>query len=194
MQKSFTPHHFFRYRFSHKNPTKSGAGFTLIELLVVTGIIILLSGIALVSYRPGQSQLALQRSANKLTQDIRRVQEMAMSAKEYQGKVPPGYGVYLNQGNNYFLIYADTNPAQGNEIYDGGDGIVETIYFEKNVYIKNLSPASLSINFKPPDPKTKISGTGISEANSATITISLETDPSKEKRIIVNKAGLIYVE
>lgn len=173
-------------------------GFTLVELLTVIAIISILSVLILPNYRAGEENFALQRSAQKLAQDIRRAQEMAMAAREYQGTTPPGYGIYLKQGDDYYLLYADTNPAQGNEKYDGGDAVIETIYFEKKVYIKNLSPtsspASLSINFKPPDPKTKISGTGSEDASLATIILSLREEPSKEKIIKVNKAGLIYVE
>lgn len=173
---------------------KKDKGFTLVELLTVIAIISILSVLVLPNYRAGEKNLALQRSAQKLAQDIRRAQQMAMSAKEYQDKVPAGYGIYLKQGDNYYLLYADTNPTQGNEKYDGGDEVVEEIYLEKRVYIKNVQPASLSINFKPPDPETKISGSGGSETNLATITLSLETEQTKEKKIKVNKAGLIYVE
>lgn len=174
-------------------------GFTLIELLVVTSIVILLSAVVLANYRAGESQLALQRAASKLAQDIRRAQEMAMSAKWCEvcspPRVPSGYGLYLKQGDKDYLIYADNYPDQGNEIYDeGSDATVERIYLESKVYIKNVQPSLLSLNFSPPDPKIKISGAGVSEANLATITLSLETDQTKERIIKINKAGLIYVE
>ena len=171
-------------------------GFTLIELVVVISIIVFMTAIVFFNYRAGQDQLALQRAASKLAQDIRKAQGMAMLSKwcEVCNRVPFGYGLYLKEGDKEYLIYADNNLDQGNEKYDDDDVIVERIYLENKVYIKNVQPSQLSLNFRPPDPKTKISGIEVSEADSATITLSLETDPSKEKIIKVNKAGLIYVE
>ncbi len=166
--------------------------FTLIELIVVTSIIILLSAIVFPNYRGIERQFALQRSAHKLAQDIRRAGEMAMSTKEFQGKVPAGYGIYLKQGERDYLLYADTNPSQGNEKYDGGDGKIETINLEKGVYIQNISPSSLSINFKPPIPTIKIKTKG-EDSTTAVITLSLESDSTKTKIIKVNSAGLINV-
>jgi prepilin-type N-terminal cleavage/methylation domain-containing protein len=171
-------------------------GFTLIELLTVLAIIFTLTSISFPFYRTAQKQYILESAAQKLVQDIRRAQEMAISARvcgPCGNKVPPGYGIYLQQGNTSYFIYADTNPAQGNEIYDGGDVIVETISFEGKVFIKNVNPSSLSINFKPPDPKIRI-GNSSQSLNEASITISLLNDTSKAKTIRVNKAGLIYVE
>ncbi|MDO8669067.1 MAG: type II secretion system protein, partial [Candidatus Buchananbacteria bacterium] len=57
-------------------------GFTLIELLVVVAVITALTAVVLPSFRSGDNQLALQRSASKLAQDLRRVQGMAVSAQE----------------------------------------------------------------------------------------------------------------
>lgn len=176
-----------------KRTTSNKKGFTLIELLVVTAIISLMSTLMLANYRAGERQFAFQSSVHKLAQDLRRTQEMAMSAQEFGGGVPAGYGIYLHKGDTYYLLYADTNPGGGNEKYDGGDATVETIYLEKRVYIKDLStPASMSINFKPPDPKTKISGDG--SEDTGIITLSLETDPTPTTTIKINKAGLITVE
>jgi len=169
-------------------------GFTLIELIVVTSIIILLSVIVFPNYRGIERQFALQRSAHKLAQDIRRAGEMAMSTKEFQGKVPAGYGIYLKQGEKDYLLYADTNPPGGNEKYDGEDDKIETINLEKGVYIQNISPSSLSINFKPPIPTIKIKKEGGQDSTTAVITLSLESDSTKTKIIKVNSAGLIDVE
>lgn len=163
-------------------------GFTLIELLTVFGIIIFLSAIILINYRTSGEQFALQRSAHKLTHDIRRAAELAMSSKEFQGNIPQGgYGIHLRQANDdYYILYADTN---GNEKYDAVDGKVETIYFEKGVFIKFLSKNNLSINFKPPNPTVKID-----TSPTVTITLSLQSDSSRIKTIKVNDAGLIEVE
>jgi len=166
-------------------------GFTLAEILVVITILLILSSILLPRYYLFRQQLSLSRAAYKLAQDLRRAQEMATSARELEGgEVPPGYGVSLTSGATNYLLYADTNPAKGNEIYDGGDQIVENISLESGVKIQSVSPSPLSINFKGPDPCTTISG----GADSVTITLSLENDPTKTKRVVVNQAGLIYVE
>ena len=168
-------------------------GFTLVELLVVSSIIILLSAIILPNYRGIERQFALQRSAHKLAQDVRRAGEMAMSTREFQGEIPEGgYGIHLKLSwGNYYKLYADKN---GDEKFDGSDGEVETIYLEKGVYIKDISPSSLSINFKSPIPTIKITTEAGQDSASAIITLSLESDLTKTKIIKVNSAGLIDVE
>ncbi|MBZ9578069.1 type II secretion system protein [Patescibacteria group bacterium] len=177
-------------------------GFSLTEFLIVISIIGIFSAITFPNYRSTQQQLILQRSASKLAQNIRKVQEMAISAKECPPSIcggpgsiiPPGYGIYLKKDDLDYLLYADVNPAAGNEKYDSGnDKVVETIPLETGVEIKSVSPASMSINFKPPDPEVKISGTDTDDAAEAVITLVVE-GTSFEKKIIVNKAGLIYVE
>ncbi len=85
-------------------------------------------------------------------------------------------------------MYADTN---GDQRFGGGDPIVETIYFEPGVYIKNISQINLSINFKPPNPFVKIEPGNLSNAF---ITLSLTTDLTKEINVRVNNVGLIEVE
>ena len=72
-------------------------GFTLIESMVVIAMIGILSILSIPSYQSAKNQLALGRSATKLAQDLRRVQEMAMSnyecGKPCGGKIPWGYGL-----------------------------------------------------------------------------------------------------
>ena len=174
--------------------------FTIIELVVVIGVIAIITATVLFSYQAGKRQSALQRAASKLAQDIRRTQEMAMSAKECTpppascptGGVPAGYGFYINklQDDRYF-IYAD----DGSERYEGGEEI-ETIFLEKEVYVKDLIPSSanFSINFKPPDPIIKIKDAAGIDKNDTTIIIALRADSSKIKSILVNKVGRIEID
>ena len=161
--------------------------FTLVELLVAVGIIILLTALVLPDYRAGERQFALQRSASKLAQDLRRAEEMAMSAKE-----PPtapdtfkgAYGINFQTNSSNYILFADLDNDQ---IYDSGEEI-ETLPLEKKVKISNLSPASpLTISFTPPDPTVNINPSD----SSATITLS---NNSQTKIIKENKTGLIYVE
>lgn len=175
-------------------------GFTLIEIIVVTAIIVILSSIFLANYRAGEKEYSLLRTANKLAQDIRRAEEMAISARECQnpiacpsGGVPPGgYGFYIDKfSDDRYMIYADS----GSEKYTDGEQI-ETIYLEQGVYIQNLVPSSanFSINFKPPDPTIEIKDNAGQDKDNVTITIALRTDTSKTKTITVNKVGLIDVD
>ncbi len=177
----------------HETKMKNGAGFTLAELLVVTGIIVILSAITLPSFRVGEKQFALQRSAHKLAQDIRRVQEMTMSMKGYScpaGSLK-GYGAifFINSPTDYSLFaQCDTSSA------------FEALKFEKGVKVQNLAyykdgtwhsdQASLWFYFTPPDPTVEM----MAVAGEIKITLALENDLTKIKTVRVNKAGLINVE
>ena len=126
---------------------RGNKGFTLIEILVVLSIISLLTILTFTQYRTGQKSFALQRAAHQMAQDIRRAQEMAMSAKEcfpeicgeIESIIPDGYGVYFETGLTNYDLYADRN---SNERYDGSDSIVEEdIELEKGIYIEDVSPS-----------------------------------------------------
>jgi prepilin-type N-terminal cleavage/methylation domain-containing protein len=199
------------------NLVKEGRrGFTLVEVLVTLFIIVLISGIIFANYRQGGQQFALQRSASKLAQDIRRAQQMAMSAEKTNlgGQVPSGqefvpvggYGIYFDEGSpGSYIIYADCNEnhqyTTGNVcVSDSYPEHVETIELEKEVKINDIqkegggSPDKIYITFIPPDPTTYIvppSGVGAAWCE---ITLALKTDLSKTKIIKINKAGLIEIE
>lgn len=161
--------------------------FTLVELLVATGIILLLAVLILPNYRLGEAQFALQRSSSKLAQDLRRAQEMSMSAKEFAGAPATfkgAYGIKFQIDSSNYILFADLN---NNQFYDSGEE-VEIPELEKRVRISNLSPASpLDITFTPPVPTVNINPSAVS----AIITL---INDSQTKNIKVNKAGLINVE
>ena len=171
----------------------SKKGFTLVELMVVVSIIGLLSVVVFANYRAGEKQFALQRSAHKLAQDIRRAQNMAMSAKEFQGQVPSRYGIEFGKDRDYYILFADLND---NGKYEPGspDIEVEKITFEKGVRIQELfTPASETtvwVAFKPPDPLTTIRDPG----ERSILRIQLINVNNQTEIINVNKAGLIEIE
>jgi prepilin-type N-terminal cleavage/methylation domain-containing protein len=185
-------------------------GFTIIELLVVMGIITIMTVVLVPNFRLGQQQLALDRSANKLAQEIRRVQEMAISSKEIgQGIVPlgeefyplGGFGIYFDQSPLQITLFADCDDNQrfssGNICGSPPDKFrenIEDLGLELGIQIENLFPSSsFSVTFKAPDPLVCIDG-DCSDPSSAVITISLIADSSKTRIIRVNSVGLITVE
>lgn len=172
-----------------KQCNNKNSGFTLIEIIVVIGIVIVLSSIVFVNYRTAGQQFALQRSANKLAQDIRRASEMAMSGKEFNcqsGWRMKGYGINLSAGNDYYLLKArcedEITPGNYNDRVLG-----EPIPLEKGVRI--LSVTTSNIFFYPPQPVIDLEG-----IDTAEIILYLETDATKTRTIIINKAGLIYID
>jgi len=184
--------------------------FTLLELTVVAAIISLLILIILPNYRQEEKQSALLRSTHKLAQDLRRTEEMAISAQKTPlefGEVFPkgGYGIYFEINDALpkgyrIVLFADCDgekdfdswgsftcaeaaPGPGNSCNE----TMEEITLEEGIKVKNLSPLSpLTLTFKPPEPEISISGGDI-----ATITLSLKDNPAITRTITVNKAGLI---
>ena len=158
-------------------------GFTLIELLTVTAIVIFMTVLTLPNFVAGAKDYALQRSSHKLAQDLRKAQEMAVASQEFKGKaVPGGYGLYLQNNSNVYVLFADTN---SNKMYDGPAEEVESLGVERGVNIGFLSPLYyLTVVFVPPNPITVITP----DASWAVITLN------GKKNVRVNKAGLIEIE
>jgi len=168
-------------------------GFTLIEIVVVLSIIILLSSLVLANYRTGANQLALERSVHKLTQDLRRTQEKAMSAKEFQGQVPPRYGIELNTGSSDYVLFADIN-NNGKYESPSPDIEVERMTLEQGVTIDGLfTPApktTIWVSFGSPDPSTQIRDPD----ECSSLTVQLKGANNQIKTLLVNNAGLIASE
>ncbi|UZE93273.1 MAG: hypothetical protein IB617_00260 [Candidatus Nealsonbacteria bacterium] len=182
--------------------SKSSAGFTLLEILTVVFIVVTMTSLVMVNQRESQKKFTLRTAAHQLAQDVRRAQEMAMSARECPecgGGIPPNYGIFLDKSsNNQYIIYADTDPAEGDEFYtSSSDTIIETIELEEGVVIEDINTSSylVSVNYKPPDPKITIKYQELGgEINSVIITLALESDSSETKTITINNVGLIDID
>ncbi|OGZ18493.1 MAG: hypothetical protein A2175_01925 [Candidatus Nealsonbacteria bacterium RBG_13_42_11] len=162
--------------------------FTLVEILIVIAIIAILSAIAVPGYRNANKQYALELAANKLVQDIRSVEEMALAAAEVNGNIPDKYGVYFSMSSNdQYILFADN----GDGVYGAGDQVIGSpLKMAGGVTIQNLNPPSpLTVTFKPPDPSVVINN----NLAITTATISL-ANGAGTKSVIINKIGLVYVQ
>ena len=180
-------------------------GFTLIELLVVTVIITILTAAILLNYKNTGQQFALQRSAHKLAQDIRRAAEKAMSAQECPidkcggppAIIPARYGLEFEKDENYYILFADIND---DGLRDSSDNIVEQISFEEGVSIKDLyssiggpfsSKNQLCVTFKPPAPTIEIRDPAVERSSGR---IELTNAQNQGKTININAVGLIDID
>lgn len=188
---------------SAKNKVNNSRGFTLIEFLISASVVLFLTSLLVPNFQTGKDQFALQRSVHKLTQDIRRVQEMAMSVQQIGpegAKFYPegGFGIHfdLDTAKSY-VIFADCDEDR---YYDKDDpngcgaGLPEKlasgdIVIEPKVRISGLTPSSpLDITFVAPNPDIYISGAGAE----AKITLSLAS--GQARTVMVNQAGLVAEE
>jgi len=170
------------------------SAFTIVEVLIVVFIIIVLSIIVLTNYEFGGYQLTLDRSAHKLAQDLRKAEEIAMSAEGEKEFPPGGYGLYFNLLNpTSYILFADKD---GNHTYSGENEMIKRIEPEKDIYISSFWSSdgsmltSLNITFSPPDPTVRING---NQTLSAIVT--LESGKTGETvDVSVNSAGLIEIK
>lgn len=155
--------------FSSNQQSKYSA-FTLVEFLIVTFIIIILSIIIVADYELGGYQLSLRRASNKLAQDLRLAEEMAMASEKLEGSVPSGgYGIhFITDERLCYIIFADKNENGAYE--EIIDSVVDLIYFENFVAIWDIcvyekvldsyqwvcgDSQGLDIVFTPPGPTVK---------------------------------------
>jgi len=173
-------------------------GFTIIELLVMVGVLAVMSSVLFIDFGKDSKKFALERSTQKLAQDIRRSQAMAKSAISGTENTT-GYGVYLSKasGNNTgYIIYRNENE---NPYYEPGtDAVVETISLESEISIcdikkDNVSESDniMSISFEPPDPITYIENDYF--GHEAEITVCTPSDVSQFKKIYINNSGRIEI-
>lgn len=189
-------------------------GITLIEILVVVFIIALLSTILVADFPKIRRQFALTRAVYRMSQDLRKAQDMGLSGQQISGFTAKGYGVYINKatlGNKKYIIYIDRGdtPDQKyslsnfvnctDQVDTQLDCVIETIDISKvepGIVIDNLvntQDQSVDINFKPPNPTITI--TGIQD-NTARIQIifAIESELAKKRTVFVNTSGLIEIK
>jgi len=170
-------------------------GFTLIELLAVMAMIVILTGFVVASYPDINRNFSLHRSASKLAQDIRGMEERAVSMREIGGTPPDGYGILFDK-NAFPYSYKMSAFEESGGSWSATDSWQETVSLESKIKISELidngvSTSTLTLVFEPPNPTVWINN---ASSSSSTITLYIETDATKVKSVSLNQTGLVTTE
>ena len=164
---------------------RSKAGFTLVEKLVTLAVIGIVTGVVALNFRSGQQNLALDRAAQKVAQDIRKTAERAIQTQQNPcgSGTLSGYGIHFDLGvSASYLIFAEC--GGGNDRYDSGiDEPVRTVQMEEAIEIASVVPNPLDIVFTPPDPTVSFIGA----ATSGTVTVQVRDNPAMQRLIEINQ-------
>jgi prepilin-type N-terminal cleavage/methylation domain-containing protein len=180
-------------------------GFALVELLVVIAIIGIMSTIVFVNYSEFNNRFALERSANRLAQESRRVLERSMSAEIPLVDNPSftgGYGLFFQESERKYIVFIDTN--NDGAYLSGTDEILEEINLESMVFIKKVelfgssscNQNHKSVVFLSPNPFIFVGGKNLelSLCDEIRVTLSHNLLTNKEKTVIINRVGLIEID
>lgn len=160
-------------------------GFVLLELLVVAAIMALFASLVLWNYNAGNRQYLLELSAQKVVNDLRRAQNMAIASQEFNNQTPAGgFGIHFNAtANDCYILFADID---GKFDYDSPEEEVEDIKLDSGIEIMSLSPSNpLNVVFTPPLPQ--VNGIGIGNA----AIVLRHKSSGATKTITITPAGLI---
>lgn len=171
----------------------SARGFTLIEVLAVAFIVGIVSTVVLLSFRTGQEDALLNRTAADFESEIRRVQNLAIAST---GGAPCGFGLHYVD-NRTFLIYAGHlggAPTCEDSVHNYQAG-TDTDYEQvKLAEARAVFKTSFSdIFYEPPDPDIYINDSN-DLGLSVSVEICLESNLSKCRVLTLDTAGRIVIQ
>ena len=168
---------------------KMNKAMTLIEVLVIVAIMLIIMAAVFVNPRPS---VELDNAARQLAADLRRAQNIAMSAStQIDGWgneiVPCGYGIYTPNTQKYVIFYNET--ACSNLQHYAGSTDSEEILLQEEYNITISQGVLSSIYFTPPFGITYIDG-----ANSGSKDIELQASDGSIRTVTITSAGKIEIQ
>ena len=167
-------------------------GFTVVEILAVLSIIGIITGIVIFDVGSQQRNLALLRSAQNLSLNLRRVENFTLSSKTFKTSgVPCGWGIHFNgTDSTSYIIFADkaiNMDCSDRDFIRAADGSedLESINIDPQIAFSSLSGGLSDVIFSPPEPSV------VFVPNQTIVTIVLINKSGATKTININKTGFI---
>ncbi len=186
-------------------------GFTMLELLVVISVIAILMSVSFYGYNAKKDKLILNDEVNNIVGQIEHMREMAIASQEWQNPLDPqvpavlpsgGYGVAIEKNSQSITLIGDFDINDGtftpNDPSYYGD-VIGHVSLNHNVIIKGLtsdtSPSDwIVVLYKFPFPNAQIKDNTNNTFSQAHIIVGLKNDPSQQKTITLNSAGIVYAQ
>lgn len=162
-------------------------GFTIIEMMVIIGVLSVLSGLLILYSRTGEITSALLRESAKLSVNIGRAKNMAITNALWQGQRVCGYGVYFDEANDQYIIFTEiANNCEAASHLRPADGSldVETIIISDPLEISKSDITQ--VFFLPPDPTVYFEPTALNE-----VQIEIKAPNDASMGITINTTGQV---
>jgi len=179
-------------------------GFTILELLIAIAVIAILTSVSFYGYNAKREKLTLDSEVNNIIGEIEHAREMSIASQEYtrEGADPVmpkgGYGamIEINSPGTVSLIADFDNDGT---VPGENTDVIKHLVLDSRVAIKGLVSDQgacdwIIVLYKFPFPNAQITDNTGATSSDAYMVVVLKNDPSKEKRIYFNSAGLIYVQ
>lgn len=149
---------------------KTQNGFSLIEILLVLGLLIILVGFAIPTFRYFNSGANLKKSAGEIIGALRAAQSKTMASEGANQ-----WGVYFSTSTNQYVLFQGANYGSRNTSFDEP----HDLSLQTEIYQTDLGQ---EVVFDRVTGKTNFTGS---------LSLRLKTDPLKTETIYVESSGRV---
>lgn len=179
-------------------------GFSLIELMITIGIVVLVTGLALLRYSGFNNAVLLKSQAYELALDIRQAQVYGISVSgQNAANFSGAYGISFNMATpgTYQLFQDGTT---GNQYrYDSGEGVGNTYVIDPRFVISQICTSGgnclpgngiAAVAFQRPNFDAHIYKSNQASPSNLEITIASVSSPTNTRKVVVYASGQIAVQ
>ncbi len=166
--------------------------FTLIEILVTSSIIMIMLAVTISYTRSSENINKINRAAERLSFDIRRVANLSMQTRQINDRKICGWGIFIDPENtNQYIIFSDFCDSNliGDNKYQKEE-LAEIVRLPVNITIKDFNFSTLI--YLPPEPRVYMYEDGYLLSGEGEVVLG-EISGSYKKIININQAGNINV-